>query len=76
VNAEQEKKLRRDRHGYRKMARNMAVLIENHLELDFKRTWFRADGGVICKLCGMPYSEHPVALTVFNLLCSGKLVKL
>lgn len=66
----------KDRRGYNKMAQWFARLLENHYELDFKRTWFRADGRTICPLCKMPYSKHPEVLSVFSLLCDGRLVKL
>ncbi len=64
--------------GFEKMSRNMAALIPKPPGgppwiFDFGR----ADGGVICKKCGLEYREHPDGTEEhLVLLCDGKQAKL
>jgi hypothetical protein len=46
-------------------------------ELDCERKWLRADGRIICNICGKPYSRHKVDKdsTFLHQICNGVLVK-
>lgn len=66
------------KRGFQLMTRNMAALIP---KLPGGTPGIsdcgRADGGVICKKCGLEYIEHPTGMeTWLVLLCDGKQVKL
>ncbi len=44
-----------------------------------QKTWFRADNGILCKICGKEYRLHPEAsqgLSFLRVICGGQLVKL
>lgn len=65
----------RNVRSYKIMTRNLAAILKKWIPVAVLEDCIRVDGGAICKICRLPYRDHPEVAPTFHVGCDQTILK-